>query len=402
MKKLLLDEEKSTDSNSEPATDSYEPATDSSREPEPESGCKSSSEEETEPLLAKSVPEPEVASLWSSAAFFVAATCTCMFVCTTLYACEMGKVDWSGAWYGVVILIFLQFVNMGIAGSMYCVYRLLGFTPDDITIFKGSRDKWTLEMVNSFHDKYGERRVKIIDAVNRRAGHILGSVKWTFIIPLWIPTQKQRVAAMIVYTALRVIIKVVCLSSDHPYVSRVLFNSARIRDGRLARLNLTLVHFVGLGFYPLIGIIILNSSILPMHTGYIMAYCWQCLIWGDTMAEMIGSFLGRFEFEVKGAGDINKKTVEGVVACWLASLCACAGYVALSPGFPVDHFQVHMSLVHMAAATVATIAETAAPRSTDNGFMVLSSALVVIYLYVPVPLGRLTTVVANAAFLSYP
>ena len=48
----------------------------------------------------------------------------------------------------------------------------------------------------------------------------------------------------------------------------------------------------------------------------------QPLIWGDTFGEVIGSFFGKYEFNVLGIGEINKKTVEGTVSVFLSSLAS--------------------------------------------------------------------------------
>lgn len=51
----------------------------------------------------------------------------------------------------------------------------------------------------------------------------------------------------------------------------------------------------------------------------VFALAMQPLIWGDTFGEVIGSFFGKFEFNVIGIGEINKKTVEGTTSVFLSS-----------------------------------------------------------------------------------
>jgi dolichol kinase len=51
----------------------------------------------------------------------------------------------------------------------------------------------------------------------------------------------------------------------------------------------------------------------------VFALAMQPLIWGDTFGEVIGSFFGKFEFNVVGIGEINKKTVEGTTSVFLSS-----------------------------------------------------------------------------------
>ena len=50
----------------------------------------------------------------------------------------------------------------------------------------------------------------------------------------------------------------------------------------------------------------------------------------DSMAELVGSTIGRPEFAVVGFGDINRKTVEGVLGGWLTA-------------FGINHLVIHVS-----------------------------------------------------------
>jgi len=159
-------------------------------------------------------------------------------------------------------------------------------------------------------------------------------------------------------------------------LSKIFFRGTRVRDGSVGRINLVVVYFVTLGFFPLVSLLILNSNISEAHASFLMSYCWQGHIWGDPAAEIVGSFFGRVEFSVAGFGEINKKTVEGVVGCWAATLLACACCATL-PGFPpATFFSVSLISLHMMVATAVTIMETACFRALDNGFIVLSATLV--------------------------
>jgi dolichol kinase len=48
----------------------------------------------------------------------------------------------------------------------------------------------------------------------------------------------------------------------------------------------------------------------------------QPLLWGDSFGEIIGSFFGKWKFNVYGLGDVNQKTVEGTFAVFLSSFIA--------------------------------------------------------------------------------
>lgn len=325
-------------------------------------------------------------SLWTASSCCTASLCVLLwsFMVAHTVRYDAAGTDWSGIWYGIVLFFGIDlFILTFLAFCAYHIYRLVGFTPESIAAIQGSRHTWTTATTLSFVEEYGERCVKIVDAINRRSGHVLdGIIKWSLFIPLFIPTQGQRMVAMITYGFLKIFVMLLFINSEGT-LAAILFRPSRIRDGRLGRINFMLVQFVILGFYPLVTFLILHSRVMPVHAAFVQGYSWQALIWGDMMAEIIGSFFGRFEFEVYGFGDINRKTVEGVIACWVASFCAFATYTACSPESLRGNFEENMMLVHALSASVATIAETAAPRATDNGFMVLGVALVVIHFYIP-------------------
>lgn len=245
--------------------------------------------------------------------------------------------------------------------------------------------KWPPGQLDRLTERYGERRLKVCDVINRRSSHIVGSmIVWGVFIP-WAPlTQAARVTAVITYTFMKVVSKLSVLWSDS-LVASILFRAARFRDGNLGRFNVLIKTFVAAGFLPLVTLLMLHSHVEEIHTAALMGYVFQACIWGDAFAEIIGSFFGRYEFSVKGAGEINRKTIEGVMACFLVSTSVCFLYSTV-PNFPgPSFFIVPMYALHMLVALVATLMETVSYRGTDNGTMVLSSALVVLYCYKPDP-----------------
>ena len=79
-----------------------------------------------------------------------------------------------------------------------------------------------------------------------------------------------------------------------------------------------------------------------------------------------------------GFGDINKKTVEGVVACWLVGFVSSWAVLRTS-----DNFSLVVSPLAFDAilATVITFVETFSPRGTDDGFGTFSICLTAIVLW---------------------
>ena len=56
------------------------------------------------------------------------------------------------------------------------VYRCFGFSDHSIVLARGRRDTWTTDTVHRFTHEYGERRIKILDAIFRRLMTILVSL----------------------------------------------------------------------------------------------------------------------------------------------------------------------------------------------------------------------------------
>ena len=343
---------------------------------------------ETETELAESsVSEHDVMFPWvrdvkESGAGSLWIVCTVMYFANTIYVSWHGMVDWQGAPYGLAMLAAMFVVNWVVLFATFAIYMCVGLSKADAFTALGERSKWDMEQVQYFLDTYGERRIKITDAIVRRSGHVIGGlVMWMAFIPFAVPTQSMRVAAMECYTPLKVLVRLVLMGSDG-YIAMSYWKGTRIRDGRLGRINMTCVNFVCMGFYPVATTIIQFGRFSVHDAPYMMSYMWQPNTWGDAFAEIIGSFFGKHEFQVRGFGDINKKTVEGVVACWTATFISCSIYTSTTE-FPASSFRLPILYVNVIAATVATIAETVSLRGTDNGVMVLSIALLLMWMYIP-------------------
>jgi len=101
----------------------------------------------------------------------------------------------------------------------------------------------------------------------------------------------------------------------------------------------------------------------------LIALAVQPLIWGDTFGEVIGSFFGRYEFNVLGIGEINKKTVEGTSAVFLSSFFSLIFVYWLLVPAGADLFIYSPLITCFYHAILSMIVEVGAPRSTDNFFL---------------------------------
>jgi len=204
-------------------------------------------------------------------------------------------------------------------------------------------------MANYYSAKYGERQLKVVDALNRRAGHVaLFSARclWYFALLRNVPTMfRCAIVCELIPCLLKIYYEKMPLDdkTSGNILGRIFFAGMRVRDGNLARLNgITISAFGYLGM--------VWTCMLPFLFGlddltgrFFFVLSMQGLIWGDAMAELVGSFFGRLQFPVYGMGEINYKTVEGVVACWLANFFAmwlCT--VSLSSMDKIDQHVLHI------------------------------------------------------------
>jgi dolichol kinase len=99
---------------------------------------------------------------------------------------------------------------------------------------------------------------------------------------------------------------------------------------------------------------------------------------GDAFAEIIGSCFGSYEFEVLGVGEVNKKTLEGVLAMFITTLVSCVGAVwfADSRGDLINGNSASWLTVAALVSVLSTVMETFSPRSTDNFTIPLSGYFV--------------------------
>jgi len=255
----------------------------------------------------------------------------------------------------------------------------------DLKLIVGPRHRWSEATVHYFETAYGERRVKMVDAIIRRSSHCLNNfLMQTWLIPWLCPGAGVKLVAQQLVAA-AVCFPLIALLRTNGWLGATFFVGSRVRDGKHGRMNKLNVKAIALITFP-VSTLILHSFAQPTPNDlkFLMMLTAQPLLWGDALAELVGSFLGRLEFKVSGVGEVNRKTVEGCVACWLA--CFVAGWVVMSlHGFPLHRMHAQTphgrATVLVVQATMATLAETFTFRSFDNVSIVFSSALTVSLFY---------------------
>jgi dolichol kinase len=102
----------------------------------------------------------------------------------------------------------------------------------------------------------------------------------------------------------------------------------------------------------------------------VFARIWGTYLVTDTSAEVFGSLFGTQRIRVRGIGDVNRKSIAGVVGGFLAALFFC---VWLVTGHGLGTPWLVLSLV---LAVSNTLLELYSPRGTDDLTMATGDALI--------------------------
>lgn len=143
--------------------------------------------------------------------------------------------------------------------------------------------------------------------------------------------------------------------------------SIRTADGFARRMNnlyCKCSSVVGMGVTVPVSAWLLSAEFgAQHHTAFIFLVTLPCA-YGDCLAEIIG-VNGRVRFDVYGLGEINNKSVEGMLAMFLGSVLPSLPYADAVGGWP------YLLIV----GVFATVAETWSPRGFDNITIPAFSAL---------------------------
>lgn len=305
----------------------------------------------------------------------------CVLICflVMLPRGVMWPLDPSVAWKVSVhflVRILLRFALVAFKKTLF--KRILGMSDDDHDLTNQDRMEWTGEEIARLERKYGERKVKIADAVVRRANHVVSnSLKALFWKSITTNLDGAFQVAFVLWVLNCSLIMFLERRSD--IVAKAFFCVARVRDGRIARLNV-----VSVWVWEYAGVVVTFGALVlmepdPVRSGFFFVVAMQPVIWGDAVAELVGSFFGKHHFPVYGIGEVNQKSIEGCLGAFLANLAALM--VVLSAWAPKEViWKLPVWEVALAIAFVGMVAETVAVRSTDNAFMMLSSLAVVLML----------------------
>jgi hypothetical protein len=271
-------------------------------------------------------------------------------------------VAWGFIWYGVKALL-LKYVA--------------GFSKEERRQAFSSRMDAPFD-VSALTARHSERRIRIIDMIGRRGRFITLAMAGFFYLYVRVAAQQDpRFATLFLQDNLVDAVLTGWVFLGFFYVNGVLAGAfygpqSRVMDGVLARANCLLITTLWTAFKFVMVPIHAHLARLfnPEHFAVVFALIWGGYLITDTLAEVGGSLFGRQRIRVWGIGDVNRKSVAGIVSGFAGCLIFCL-WIVLSH----DLRGAWVAL----AVTVAisnTLLELFSPRGTDDFTMATGGALI--------------------------
>jgi hypothetical protein len=268
-------------------------------------------------------------------------------------------VGWSGLWYWIKRRLL----------------RRLGFTNEELDVVFSTRHSDF--RLHEFTSRYQERKIRILDMIGRRGRAAVMAIVGFVILYLAMRRSPgpESLAVGIQNNFFEAVVfgwwMILAYHSDG-FLGKVTYGAqARIMDGRLARANCLLIGTLWGAFkFVMIPIGIQLGSIFPaQYYPVLFLYIWMSYLVGDTASEVIGSLFGRQKLRVWGVGEVNRKSVEGTLACFLGALLVCL-FAVYAHGLSTAWL-----VLGLVVAASNTVVELWSPRGTDDFTMATTNAL---------------------------
>ena len=272
------------------------------------------------------------------------------------------SVLWGWLWYGIKALL---------------LRKLAGFSKDEVKAVFRSRMSEAFDL-KALLDRHPERRIRIADMVGRRGRFLtLGLMGFGYVYSRVSQDPKPEFLFMGVqeslFDALAYSWWMLALYFSDGFLGRMAYGAqTRIMDGTLGRANCLVITMLWSVFkFLMVPIGFQLAGLFPPGTyGVLFAIVWLSYICADGASEIVGSLFGKQKLKVWGIGEVNKKSIAGTWACFLASLAVCLGLV-FSNGLPPAWIGLAV-----AVSVSNTFFELFSPRGTDDFTMATANALV--------------------------
>lgn len=268
---------------------------------------------------------------------------------------------WGVVWWAVKAALLRHFV---------------GFTKAEVTAAFSSRMDAPFD-VQALTARYSERRIRIADMIGRRGRFVTLAAAGFYYLYVQIrqdPTDRFASAFLQdnLFDAVATSWVFLGIYRLNGFLPGLFYGpQSRVMDGVLARANCLLITTLWSVF---------KFVMVPIGAGLAAVYSRNefavvfLLIWGsylaaDASAEIFGSLFGRQQIRVWGIGDVNRKSITGIVAGFAAAAIFCV-WVISAHGLGGSWYALAFAL-----AISNTALELFSPRGTDDCTMATANAL---------------------------
>src|SRR5260370_5980220 len=222
---------------------------------------------------------------------------------------------WGFIWYGIKSLL-LRF--------------LVGFSKEERRRAFRSRMDEPFE-VSEFLSHHSERRIRIVDMIGRRGRFItLQLAGFSYLYKQMAAEPKPAFLTMALQDSLfdAVVFSWVSLALYYSsgFLARAFYGAqSRVMDGSLARANCLLITTLWSAFkFVMVPIGVQIGAVFPPRAfATVFLFVWGSYTASDAFSEIVGSLFGKQKLRVWGLGDVNRKSIAGPWAAFLAPLALC-------------------------------------------------------------------------------
>ncbi len=304
-----------------------------------------------------------------------------------LYSLVTGQSTMFFATYGIdrdglgrvasgILVFYVLWGLVWWAAKVALLRWFVGFTRDE------RRDAFSSRMqrpydVAALTTRYSERRIRIADMIGRRGRFVTLAAAGFYYLYVEVrqnPTDQFALAFLQnnLFDAVAMAWVFLGLYYVNGFVAGLFYGpQSRVMDGVLARANCLLITTLWVVFKFVM--VPLGAALAGVYArnefAVVFALIWGSYLVADASAEIFGSLFGRQSLRVWGVGDVNRKSIVGVVAAFTAGLVFCVWVVA-AHGLGGAWYGLSLAL-----AVSNTVLELYSPRGTDDFTMATANAL---------------------------
>ncbi|QIK79369.1 hypothetical protein G7077_11110 [Sphingomonas piscis] len=278
---------------------------------------------------------------------------------------------------GVTVVGFYVLPGLFWWGIKSVLLRWVGFDKAE------RRDAFSSRMdrpydVGVLTSKYSERKIRIADMVGRRGRFaLLAFAGLYFLYTEVLKNPKPDFATAFATNNLfeGVVGSWIFLGLFHVngWVGAIFYGpQTRVMDGYLGRANCLLITTLWTAFkFILVPLSLQLAAVYPREQfAVVFGLIWLSYITTDAFAEIFGSLFGRQSIKVWGVGDVNRKSVVGVVAGFAGALAVNLALIGAN-GLMLGPW-IGLAVV---IALSNCLVELYSPRGTDDFTMATANAL---------------------------